>query len=1216
MSLLIPQVFKVPSQERKFDSERFGEGESLRQCQHIMKDTGAHIEISSAKDMTLTFMVTGKPSEVAEARRKIQVGFQTQSSKQMQVPKEMHRVVLGKGGQRLKELESNTGTKISLPNLNDDSEVVTITGPREGIEKAEHELKLIVVDQSKKSVDTVKVPKHYHQFITGANNELLVQLCEETGAKVNVPPPSVKKNEIIISGEKEHVAAAKARIEKLHEHLEKTCKTVSVEVPKAQQKYVIGSKGSTIQAIFRDTGVYVEVPPMDANTDSIMLRGPHDKMGAALAMVYEKANSVRAVVIEAPAWIHKYIIGKKGANISKLRADSANVHIELEDNRIKIDGPTEQVDKVQEEIQRIVDDYQQNMSFCEMEVNPTYMKHLIGKAGTNVNRLQEELGVSIYFDESGGQNKMRIEGPHEAIVVAQREMAEKVARLENEKEKDAIIDHRLFKKLIGAKGEKIRDIREKYANVQIKFPNANESSDIVKIRGKKEEVDACYKHLMRVVKELQETSFVLEVPIFKKLHKYVIGKGGANIKKIREDTHTNIDLPAETTDSDVIVITGKKENVYEARTMILKIESELGDIVEAEINIPFDHRQFIIGPSGKFITAIMEECGGVNIKFPPAETKSEVVKLRGLAEDVEKAKQRLLELSEKRASQSFTDSVRANPQYHKYLIGKNGATIRKIREQTDTYIIFPDTAAEDKETITLIGSEEGVAEAKRQLEAMCKDIDNTVEGSCEVDFKYHRHFTQRRRKIIDRISEECGGVQISFPRDESNVVTLKGAKDCLEAAKQRILEIVYDLENQVTEEACVPVKYHRSLMGPRGKHVQDITTRFDVQIKFPEREMGPRSMGGGDRDADRASVNGDASQAPAPTQNGGGGGGDEQVRPVLGDNIRFTGAPEKVAAAKEALLGLIQLVDVPFEAHKSIIGQKGATVRELMNRYDVYIEVPPADEKLDVIKVIGQRECVDAAKEAIAKKMEEFEADRKDRELRSFELVIEIDPQYHSKIIGRKGAVINQIRADCDVQIRLPRTNTESAITIQGYEEATAKARDAIQKIVDDLKALVREEVEVDHRIFPRLIGQRGRSIRKIMEDHKVEVTFPRSEDANPNIITIIGAEDDVEDCKTYILNLEEEIMQDIDDMPEKPQKLTIEDVLGNATREAAVSTGAHAKSGGGGGQKAGFVVKGAPWQAPNTSSKDDFPEFGLNAAAPASAEGGASFSTAWGQPR
>lgn len=45
-----------------------------------MKDTGAHIEISSSKDQSLTFLVTGKQNEVLEARRKILTHFQTQVS--------------------------------------------------------------------------------------------------------------------------------------------------------------------------------------------------------------------------------------------------------------------------------------------------------------------------------------------------------------------------------------------------------------------------------------------------------------------------------------------------------------------------------------------------------------------------------------------------------------------------------------------------------------------------------------------------------------------------------------------------------------------------------------------------------------------------------------------------------------------------------------------------------------------------------------------------------------------------------------------------------------------------------------------------------------------------------------------------------------------------------------------------------------------------------
>jgi rRNA processing protein Krr1/Pno1 len=54
---------------------------------------------------------------------------------------------------------------------------------------------------------------------------------------------------------------------------------VSVEVPKAQHKYVIGHRGSTIAEILQTTGVSVEMPPNDSSTDTITLRGPHDKLG-------------------------------------------------------------------------------------------------------------------------------------------------------------------------------------------------------------------------------------------------------------------------------------------------------------------------------------------------------------------------------------------------------------------------------------------------------------------------------------------------------------------------------------------------------------------------------------------------------------------------------------------------------------------------------------------------------------------------------------------------------------------------------------------------------------------------------------------------------------------------------------------------------------------------------------------------------------------------
>ena len=64
------------------------------------------------------------------------------------------------------------------------------------------------------------------------------------------------------------------------------------------------------------------------------------------------------------------------------------------------------------------------------------------------------------------------------------------------------------------------------------FLSIGEKGDIVKIRGPKEDVDKCHKYLMKLVKELNENNYVLEVPIFKQFHKFVIGKGGVNIRKV------------------------------------------------------------------------------------------------------------------------------------------------------------------------------------------------------------------------------------------------------------------------------------------------------------------------------------------------------------------------------------------------------------------------------------------------------------------------------------------------------------------------------------------------------------------------------------------------------------------------------------------------------------------------------------------------------------
>lgn len=70
-------------------------------------------------------------------------------------------------------------------------------------------------------------------------------------------------------------------------------------------------------------------------------------------------------------------------------------------------------------------------------------------------------------------------------------------------------------------------------------------------------------------------------------------------------------------------------------------------------------------------------------------------------------------------------------------------------------------------------------------------------------------------------------------------------------------------------------------------------------------------------------------------------------------------------------------------------------------------------------------------------------------------------------------------------------------------------------------------ECSIDHRVHPRIIGQKGRNVRRIMEKYKVDIRFPRQTDNDPDIILISGDEDNCIDCREELLNLEEEYVSD-----------------------------------------------------------------------------------------
>lgn len=97
---------------------------------------------------------------------------------------------------------------------------------------------------------------------------------------------------------------------------------------------------------------------------------------------------------------------------------------------------------------------------------------------------------------------------------------------------------------------------------------------------------------------------------------------------------------------------------------------------------------------------------------------------------------------------------------------------------------------------------------------------------------------------------------------------------------------------------------------------------------------------------------------------------------------------------------------------------------------------------------------------------------------------MEVPPEYHSKIIGKKGVVISKLRDEYKVNIAMPKPEDQNPalITIKGYEEQANQAKEAILKMVRDLDDMVKQDLTIDHRIHSRLIGRRGKNIREVFK--------------------------------------------------------------------------------------------------------------------------------------
>lgn len=1108
-STVMTEAFKLSANERASRglAKTFGNtNDEQQKCNQIAQQTGTKIELCEAKDQSLTILITGKRQNVEQARTYLVRELQTQASIEVNVPKDHHGFIIGKEGGKLRSLEHEFFCRIYMPGRDEKSEIIRIVGPNEHIIEAAKKISELSNEMAKNGTEELDIPRTFYPWIRGPFNENVESIISRYAVKVNIPPAG--KNEvIIITGEKNGVEKAADEIRQIYES-KKQFKTLTCKVNKTQHRFINGTKRSGIEEILRETDVVIDIPAEDDDSDIITLRGPQERLGDALALVYSRASSVVSAEIKHSEWMRRFLIGPKGSKLQSLIPQDDRLKVDFEDGGIiYIEGPPEAVKTAHSSLSNEISRLDKEMASIGIKVPPALHRHIIGRNGAQVNKLKEENDVQISVPgEKMNSDEIRVEGRKDGVENVRKAILEIVERLENEKSRDIIIPHRFHGQIIGKNGESIQKWRKEFPSVLISFPDATDKCDIVNLRGEKKEVDKLYAVMTKLTKELELSNYQGSVSIFKDYYKHIIGKSGANINKIREETQTRIELPSGG-DGRITVI-GRQENVEKAIAMLNKIQNELASIIATEVSVPNRLHSRLLSGNRRLIRDIEDEFGGVHILFPKDKgSDKDKVTIRGPKDDVNKAEIALKELV--KHCEQTTDEViiETKPEYIKFLIGRDGAKVKKLREKYGSVrIVFP-TEPSHGSQIVLAGKKEEVEAVKKIYLQQIAELNETIEIQLRVDPKHHRHFIIRGAEVLKEIQSHNGNCIISFPRQESNdsTVTIKGSKSCVESAKARIEEIVSDIESQVTINICIPEEHHRTLMS----HLNDIRSHYNVRIKIPDRgttnDSGPQIEGIG-----------------------------------LADLIQITGRREKCEEAKLALNKLIPIsksITVPLEYHSSFIGRGGEAVKALMSDHAVRIKIPSAVERSEEIVVTGTPENVETCFAEIREKIEELDRQAEDRRLRSHRVTIDVPMKYHQRLIGPRGANVREISDRHGVQISIPRmdankSDTETGtITIIGYEQKCNECADEIRKTIADLESMIIYEVKLDVRFHPRLIGQRGRNLRKIEEDFKVEIQMPGRNAPHPEVVVVGGKDEgNVCDCVDKLRAMEEDYITELID--------------------------------------------------------------------------------------
>jgi len=174
--------------------------------------------------------------------------------------------------------------------------------------------------------------------------------------------------------------------------------------------------------------------------------------------------------------------------------------------------------------------------------------------------------------------------------------------------------------------------------------------DYIRINGNPKSVEECKSNLEKKLEEVANYKQFKQLTLDPSVCSLVIGRGGANINRLRKDTKCKIFVNSSRdnendAENNVLILAQNAEDLKAGVKAIQDINSRHQNEVTMKINVPNHLHGRLIGAKGKNLENIKKESGkSVRINFPPkSRSKNDTIEVSGDKKEVKKC----IELIEK-----------------------------------------------------------------------------------------------------------------------------------------------------------------------------------------------------------------------------------------------------------------------------------------------------------------------------------------------------------------------------------------------------------------------------------------------------------------------------------------------------------------------------------------------------------------------------------------